>query len=84
MRSGRKQGESSSQCSNEKQLEEIEDPNPAIIVSQAPTTTIKEETVNTNPDLLTQFSTQTYHQNTDSLAIKLNRLKEILSNIHFA
>ena len=75
MRSGRKR-KSSSQHSNKKQREEIEVWNPAVIVSQASTVTITKEIVNTNPNLLTPFPTQTYHHNTDSLSIKLNRLKE--------
>ena len=73
---GRKQGESSNQRSNKRQREEIEDPNSAVIVSQASAATILKETVNTNPNLLSPFSTQTYHCNTDTLAIRLNRLKE--------
>ena len=48
----RKQGESSNQRSNKRQREEIEDPNPVVIVSQASTAIITEETVNTNPNLL--------------------------------
>ena len=32
---GRKQGESSNQRSNKRQREEIKDPNPTVIVSQA-------------------------------------------------
>ena len=71
---GRKQGESSNQSSNKRQQEETEDPNPAV--SQASTATITEETGNTNPNLLSPFSTQTYHCNTDTLAIKPKRLKE--------
>ena len=50
--SERKQGESSNQRSNKRQREEIEDPNPVVIVSQASTAIITEETVNTNPNLL--------------------------------
>ena len=57
--------------------EAIEDPNPIVILSQAFTATITEETVNTNPNLLSPFSAQTYDHNTDdALAVKLNRLKE--------
>ena len=73
---GSKQGESLNQQSNKKQREEIEDPDPAVIVSKVSTATITEETVNINPNLLSLFSTQTYHHNIDALDIKLDRLKE--------
>lgn len=57
--------------------EAIEGPNPIVILSQDFTATITEETVNTNPNLLSPFSTQTNDHNTDdALAVKLNRLKE--------
>ena len=52
---GRKQGQSSIQRSNKRLRQEIEDPNPAVIVNQASTATIIEETVNTNPNLLSHF-----------------------------
>ena len=61
---GRKQGESSNQRSYTRQQEEIEDPNPAVIVGQA------------DPFLLSPFSTQTYDHNTDALAIKVNRFEK--------
>ena len=63
---GRKQGESSNQRSNKRQQEE----------NQVSTVTIREETVITNANFLLSSSTQTYHGNTDVLAIKLNKLKE--------
>ena len=56
-------------------MEGNEDPNSAVI-SQAFAATITEEIVNTNQNLLPPFLTQTYHRNTDAVAIKLNRLKE--------
>ena len=71
----KKQGESSSQRSK-RSREQMEDQTPTIMVSQASTATITNETVNTNPNLLSPFSTQTQYHNTDGLAIKLNRLKE--------
>ena len=66
---GRKRGESSNQRSNKRQREEIEDPNQAVIGSQASTAT-------DTATMLSPFSSQTYHRNTESLAIKLNQLKE--------
>ena len=68
---GRKQGESSNQRSNKRQREEIEDLNVTVIVSEASTATITKETVNSNPNLLSPFLTQTYLRKTDVLAIKL-------------
>ena len=73
---GRKHGESSSQRSNKRHREEIKDPNITVIVRQGSTATITEETVNTNSNLLSPFSVQTYHHNNYVLVIKLERLKE--------
>ena len=73
---GRKHGESSSQRSNKTHREEIKDPNIAVIVCQGSTATITDKTVNTNPNLLSPFSVQTYHRNSYVLVIKLKRLKE--------
>ena len=73
---GRKQRESSNQRSKKRQQEEIEDLNPAVIVSQASTATITEETVSTNPNLLSPFSIQTYQRNIDTLAITVSRLNK--------
>ena len=72
----RKQRESSNQRSKKRQQEEIEDLNPAVIVSQASTATITEETVSTNPNLLSPFSIQTYQRNIDTLAITVSRLNK--------
>ena len=52
----RKRGECFSQRSNKRPGEESEDPQPAVIVSQASTATITVETVNTNSKLLSPFS----------------------------
>ena len=65
---GIKQGEFSNQRANKRQREETEDPNSAVIVSQASTATMTEKIANTNPNLLSLFSVQTYHRNTDALA----------------
>ena len=55
----RKEGEFSSQCSSKKP-QKSEYANPAVIVNQASTTTIIEETVNTNSNLPSITSIQTY------------------------
>lgn len=67
-----------SQRSNKRQREEMEDQKQAVLVSQASTATITGKRVNTKPNLLPPFSTQTYHHNNDTLAIKFNRLKDTL------
>ena len=63
-----KQGEFSNQRANKRQREATEDPNSAVIVSQASKATMTEKIANTNPNLLSLFSVQTYHCNTDALA----------------
>ena len=70
-----KQGDSSSHCSNKRPKGEVEDPNPAIIASRASTGTIKEVTLDTNPDLLSPFSTHTHHHKNDVRTFKLVILK---------
>ena len=74
-----KEGESSIQSLSKKQRAEIVDPTLTVIVSQAYTATITEETLITNPNSLSLFSGQIYHHITNVRAIKLNRLKEELA-----
>ena len=49
----RKQGETSNQRSFKRAKEEIEDTNPTVIITQASTATITNETVNQNLNCLT-------------------------------
>ena len=68
----KKHGDISNQRPGKRLRGGIEDLTPEILVSQASASTITSESDNTNPNLLTATAPRT--QNTDALAIKLNRL----------
>ena len=52
----------------QRQQEDLENSNQAVIVSQASTATITEVTINTDPDLLSPLSTQAYQRLKEKLA----------------
>ena len=68
----KKHGDISNQRPGKRLRGGIEDLTPEILVSQASASTITSESDNTIPNLLTTTAPRT--QNTDALAIKLNRL----------
>ena len=70
----KKHGEISNKRPDKRLGGDIEDLTPEILVSQASTSTITDESDNTNPNLLTARPPRS--NNTDALAIKLNRLRE--------
>ena len=68
--------ETSNQRSNKRAREEIEDTSPTVLISQASTATITDETVNQNRKFLTASPALGQKHNTDRLTTKLNRMKE--------
>ena len=61
--------------SNKRAREEIEDTSPTLLVNQASTSTITEEPITVNANYLSPRA-DNKNQNSDELALKLNRLKD--------